>query len=836
MKRSTIKSIVRTAGVATTVYSILAFATTVVGIGFNNSWIDSNGKWENSNDWSRTAAPSVGDQSDLITNVGNNTVTIDATTTNSPGTLTINNLVVISNTVSLLNAGTNVPLHIMNAATLSGGASLLITNSALVIDGDSVIGAGAALEIGGTNLASMTVLAGSVVTVSTKSVGIGVVPGSGGTLTLAGGSFNVANVLTFGGLESTATVWVTGGNLIAGSVYVGGGAFASADSLILSNGTIRTSDLIIGQGVDAVGTMTMEGGTTYVNHQLIIGATVNNGTGILTLDGGSLFVTNPSTAMLVIDQGTLTLSNGATLVVDTLVTTNPSANFIILSGTLQVNNPAQVEQGTLTISGGTNQLGSNLTVAVSANSTGTVNVADGGQLVVTNGTLGIGNVGTITSGDGVGRMTVSGTLVAFSIVVGNTAGSQCDLYLTDGGVISDGGCPGGTNCQIVINSLGFQQTNGTVQACATPVELGVTSPGDTTVTGNSANDSFEYLYAGYSNVGTFTLNGGAVNVCAQFIVGHEGLDVSSVIATGAVWITGGQLTMNSEDSIVGNSGVGQMSISNGLVTAADVTVGNSANPSSFGTLTMAGGTLTMNSLVLPNSHSRFLFTGGCLNALGITNSSGQMLALGDGVDPITLNLLGGTSSLGTGLKIGTNVTVSGLGTITGNAMNYGLINSGTGALNFAGGVLTNYGTMLTTAGGVLNFYGQVVNNGLILTNGSVHFMGGLINNGLLLDPMVDTDGDGANNLSEALAGTSPINSASYFHIKSTAAVGSDIQVVWSTVGGKRYVVQAASGMTNTYTDISSVITVPGTGESTMSYTDTGAAIGPPKFYRVRLGP
>jgi len=57
-----------------------------------NSWIDGNGKWETGGNWSLGTAPFITDLADLITNAGSKTVTIDATTTNFPSTMTISNL------------------------------------------------------------------------------------------------------------------------------------------------------------------------------------------------------------------------------------------------------------------------------------------------------------------------------------------------------------------------------------------------------------------------------------------------------------------------------------------------------------------------------------------------------------------------------------------------------------------------------------------------------------------------------------------------------------------------------------------------------------------------
>jgi regulation of enolase protein 1 (concanavalin A-like superfamily) len=103
----------------------------------------------------------------------------------------------------------------------------------------------------------------------------------------------------------------------------------------------------------------------------------------------------------------------------------------------------------------------------------------------------------------------------------------------------------------------------------------------------------------------------------------------------------------------------------------------------------------------------------------------------------------------------------------------------------------------------------------------------------------DYDGDGMSNWAEYLAGTDPTNPDSNFRIVSLTAQGSDEQVIWTSVGGINYVVQAGSalGQTNAFQDLSSVLQSADTGESTLSFVDPGGATnGPARFYRVRLGP
>ena len=71
-----------------------------------------------------------------------------------------------------------------------------------------------------------------------------------------------------------------------------------------------------------------------------------------------------------------------------------------------------------------------------------------------------------------------------------------------------------------------------------------------------------------------------------------------------------------------------------------------------------------------------------------------------------------------------------------------------------------------------------------------------------------------------------------------AALDDDVLLTWTTVGGKKYAVQALTGdYTNNFVEFEPVIIAPGTGESTFSVIDLGAATNvPERFYRVRLVP
>ncbi len=78
-------------------------------------------------------------------------------------------------------------------------------------------------------------------------------------------------------------------------------------------------------------------------------------------------------------------------------------------------------------------------------------------------------------------------------------------------------------------------------------------------------------------------------------------------------------------------------------------------------------------------------------------------------------------------------------------------------------------------------------------------------------------------------------------IVSITRAGDDIRLTWTTAGGNSYVVQSTLGSggsySNDFTDLSSAIVIPGTGESTTNYLDIGATTNSPAiYYRVRLAP
>ena len=747
-------AIVATNG-AVNFYSTLQNNGTVTGV--TNSWTDGTGKWETAANWWLNAATSTSDAADLITNAGNNTVTIDATTVLSNAVnscLTINNLTVsapsgTTNTLFLNNAGTVTPLQVFSVLTLGTNGAMVVNNSAAQ-------------------------------------------------------STNVVNISS---ASSSLTV-TNGGSLVVTNASRTGSVVVNAGSLILGTGTFEANNLIV-----------TNGGTV----QNIQTNQVNNGS--VTVAGGSLVATNAPTTIGSVSNSVASLSVSSNAAVLTSLTTLAAGADSTASLTLQ---------GTATM-----QVLSNLTAGSGVGSTATVSIV-GGQLTATNGVIGIGNNGSTTNGFGYAQMTVSnGSVVANQILLGSSAGGHGDLTIQPNGLVS----LVGSNALLVpdgvtISGGELDIDNGEIQCGG-----GASFPGSLTMSSGTANCMV--IDVGDTSAGTLTISGGQMSVSPLMDVGYASG------SAGAVWMSGGTLTASV--IILGDSGVGQLSLSNnGIIqVSSSFSVGASGAQGSAGTLTVAGGALTVNaplnvgvgsvwvsggqlqatslligynnygvgqltisngsvqanSLILTNgADSQIALVGGTLESGGTVVTNNQGFVVGNGSSAATFSMAGGTHWFGNWLEIANNATLSGCGTVNGivTVDAGGTVVANCGTLTFDN-ILYNNGLLLADGNSTLEAYSTVVNNGIIdAINGSTDFHAGLNNQGTVLT---------AANV--AISQVSP--SGQNFIVKIPSLTGHTYQLQYTAS-------MVSPNWQNTGTS------QPGNG-SVLTFTDYGATANPQRFYR-----
>ena len=96
---------------------------------------------------------------------------------------------------------------------------------------------------------------------------------------------------------------------------------------------------------------------------------------------------------------------------------------------------------------------------------------------------------------------------------------------------------------------------------------------------------------------------------------------------------------------------------------------------------------------------------------------------------------------------------------------------------------------------------------------------------------LDTDDDGFSDGDEVALGTDPLSADSKLSIQSiTIAEDSSISIVWSSVPGKTYTIEASENLV----DWTSIDTVSASDGTTTAYSDLDSNQKIQQFYRIRL--
>jgi hypothetical protein len=391
-------------------------------------------------------------------------------------------------------------------------------------------------------------------------------PPDEGSELISSNSTLIVDGLLGGQFQDNGTVVITGGSLITTncSLQIAASFYSfyptTVGLLILSNAVVRARDVIIAPSSPSSGAMEVIGGKMTLSSYLNVGDgdEYPSQGDLLVANGGLLVVTNDETDIggFYESSGTMNVSNATFLAADVFLGGTRS------SGELVINN------GTVTLSGalGIGEDGEAAFGSVSLN---------GGELVVTNGTTTLGgeqNYGFLTVSDGVflgqtvlvapdynaaGGLTIQGgvSILSSSLQVGSG--------LSDASVSITGGQLFVTNAPIVVSS-GY----GSLLA-----EFGVSG-------GQLAAKTIE---VGSSAEGALTVDGGSVTVSEGITLG----DCNNDFAIGYVTVSAGQLTVTNA------SHMGFIDVQNGQ-------------------LVLSSGLLQVDKLVMTNSCSQFIHTGGTL--------------------------------------------------------------------------------------------------------------------------------------------------------------------------------------------------------------------------------
>ena len=276
-----------------------------------------SGAWGVGTNWSGGVPPDS-TSAVWITNANTKTVTIDATTPATNLTISSLDLGADSGSTNLLwlnDAGTNNPLLPLNAFSITNGGALTMSNSALAIDPSVLF-----VHIDGT----MTVNSGLV---------------TFGDVAPADAS-NTPTTTKVGSGPS-GTLVVSGGAVSAGELKVGCDASSALGFMNMSGGTFDISSMMtLGHDVGTTGIVSVLGGqVTVTNDELRVG---NMGTGQMTVSNATLWLADLAVGHDAGAAGTLTLQPGALVLVSSnlsIARLNGSTGTLTLNGgNLQTHN------------------------------------------------------------------------------------------------------------------------------------------------------------------------------------------------------------------------------------------------------------------------------------------------------------------------------------------------------------------------------------------------------------------------------------------------------------------------------------------------------------------
>jgi len=452
----------------------------------------------------------------------------------------------------------------------------------------------------------------------------------------ASGVYDPAALLIFQGAPGTVTVSAGGGALDVngGMQFFVGGYQLSGDALNLTQ-----SDVPIRVG---------DGTAGGVGMTATISSALTGSGGIDKTDLGTLALTGTSNfnGEITVNAGTVAIRNGGSV-------TNAAGEIAKNAGTT----------GTVTVDGAGSvwMNSSGISVGIGANSSGALNVINGGNILQTggDGIVGYGATGTATV-DGAGSKWInSGATSAIQVGWGSGNGT---LSIINGGSVSD-----------TFGQIGYSGT-------------GAGSGGTVTVdgAGSTWTNSSNLNVGAYGNATLNITNGGSVSSATAVVGNGTGANGTVTIDSAGSWINNGVLKL-------GQGGSGTLNL-NGAAGTRGVLATQS--------ITKGQGTAAVN------------FDGGILRAASFNGDLLSGFAAGDvtiGAGGAFIDSNGGSGSISSPLGGVGALTKQGAGSLT-----------LTGANTYAGGTVIESGTLQVVGGGTLG----ATTGALSVANGATLDLGG----------------------------------------------------------------------------------------------------------------